>query len=228
MTPTLLLPSCRQERGLSAPTCCACPPVLLLPVPLAGTASLLIHLVRVWVRASHPAQHPRQASRQVDTHTGRGHRRGERLFVSWRLVVAGGPLAAYGRARAGVHHPWSVGLGSSKAPAAASTGHQGAPYPPPPPHWGLVARAWELRALLAGAVPLWWALQVGTRPPAHTHPAARHLFSRNCRQVEKPERVLAQQRSQAGRASPLMAAQSGQEGSWSSWALQTTRAGGGG
>ena len=90
-----------------------------------------------WAPASrapraHPAQHPRQASRQVDTHTGRGHRRGERLFVFWRLAVAGGPLAAYGRAGTGVHPPSAMGLGSSKAPAAASSGHQGAPRPPPP------------------------------------------------------------------------------------------------
>ena len=39
---------------------------------------------------AHPAQHPRQASRQVDTHMGRGHWRGERPFMSWRLAVAGG------------------------------------------------------------------------------------------------------------------------------------------
>lgn len=89
-----------------------------------------------WVPASslgaHPAQHPRQASRQVDTHMGRGHRRGEILFVSWRLAVAGGSPAASGRGRAGGHPPFPHGLGSSKAPAAASSGHQGAPRPLPP------------------------------------------------------------------------------------------------
>jgi len=68
--PTLLLPPCRQERGLSAlsrarPRVPVCPPVLLLSVPPAGTASLLIHPVRVWVRASRPAQHPSSQAMQA-------------------------------------------------------------------------------------------------------------------------------------------------------------------
>lgn len=58
-----------------------------------------------WVPASslgaHPAQHPRQASRQVDTHMGRGHRRGEIPFVSSRLAVAGGSPEASGGAGLG-------------------------------------------------------------------------------------------------------------------------------
>lgn len=91
-------------------------------------------------------------------------------------------------------------------PLAATRGHQAHCLLSHP------AGAWGLRALPARAVPLWWALQVRTGPPAPRHPAARHPSSRSCRRVEKPERVLTQNGSQAGRATPLTAARSGQEG----------------
>lgn len=174
------------------------------PIPLPATGSSLL--------AGRPPCPAPQAGQQTGGHP---HGAGalERRKTVHVLEAGGGWRITSGRGRAEGHPPSPTGLGSSKAPADASSGHQGAPRPlpplPPPLPPGPGARG--LRALPARAVPLWWALQVRTGPPAHTHPAARNSSSRSCRRVEKPERVLTQNGSQAGRATPLTAARSGQE-----------------
>ena len=167
------------------------------PIPLPATGSSLL-------AGSPPCTAP-QAGQQTGGHP---HGAGalERRKTVHVLEAGCGWRITGGRGRAEGHPPsprvWAPPR-PLLTPLAATRGH--------PTHC-LLFHLLSHRGLPARAVPLWWALQVRTGPPAHTHPAARHSSSRSCRRVEKPERVLTQNGSQAGRATPLTAVRSGQEG----------------
>ena len=181
------------------------------PIPLPATGSSLL-------AGSPPCTAP-QAGQQTGGHP---HGAGalERRKTVHVLEAGCGWRITGGRGRAEGHPPSPTGLGSAMAPADASSGHQGAPHPPPP----------LPPPLPPGPACKGCPTVVGTpgqnRAPSTHAPSGQALvlqvLQAGGEAGEGPDTEWI-----TGRAghTPNGTAEWARE---SSWALQTTRAGGGG